>query len=76
MITNIKNKLRYKIKEYLLCELHDNKEAILKRCALIEKLSIQFDFLPETKYIFLKDRIIYKQKYIEKVFDIICILYK
>ncbi len=67
MITRIKNKLRYKIKEYLFSELHDNKEAILKRCTLIEKLSIQFDFLPETKYIFLKDRIIYKQKYIEKV---------
>jgi hypothetical protein len=67
MITRIKNKLQYKIKEYLFCELLDNKESILKRCALIEKLSIQFEFLPETKYIFLKDRIIYKQKYIEKV---------
>jgi hypothetical protein len=67
MMTNVKNKLRYKIKEYLFCELPDNKEAIIKRCTLIEMLSIQFDFLPETKYIFLKDRIIYKQKYIEKI---------
>ena len=67
MMTNVKNKLRFKIKEYLFSDLLDNKESILKRCALIEKLSIQFEFLPETKYIFLKDRIIYKQKYIEKV---------
>jgi serine/threonine protein kinase len=67
MMTNVKNKLRYKIKEYLFSDLRDNKESILKRCILIEYLSIQFDFFPETKYIFLKDRIIYKQKYIEKV---------
>jgi hypothetical protein len=66
-MTNVKNKLRYKIKEYLFSDLRDNKESILKRCILIEYLSIQFDFFPETKYIFLKDRIIYKQKYIEKV---------
>ena len=67
MITNVGNKLRYKIKEYLFSELKDDKEAISKRCSLIEYISIQFDFLPETKYIFLKDRIIYKQRYIEKV---------
>ena len=67
MITNGGNKLRYKIKEYLFSELKDDKEAISKRCLLIEYISIQFDFLPETKYIFLKDRIIYKQRYIEKV---------
>ena len=67
MVINVGNKLRYKIKKYLFSELKDNKEAISKRCSLIEHLSIQFDFLPETKYTSLNDRIIYKQRYIEKV---------
>lgn len=67
IINSNKNKLRYKIKEYLFSELKDDKEAIFKRCTLIENLSIQFVFLPETKFIFLEDRIIYKQKYINKV---------
>ena len=67
MIINKKYKIHFKIKEYLFSELNDNKDAIINRCASIEYLSIQFDFLPETKYIFLEDRIIYKQKYIEKV---------
>lgn len=58
---------KYKIKEYLISTLLDQKEEIEKRCTLVENLSIKFDFLPETRYLKFQKKLIYKQTYIKKI---------
>jgi hypothetical protein len=59
--------LEFKIKNYALVDLLDEKSVILSRCNLIEQASISVSAIPKTNFIFLEDKLVYKQEFVKKV---------
>ena len=58
--------MRIKLKKYYIKNLLDKYENIIKRCHLIEKVSKEMDFIPETKLTINHPFIIYEQNLINK----------
>ena len=58
--------MRIKLKKYYIKNLLDKYENIIKRCHLIEKVSKEMDFIPETKLTINDPFIIYEQNLINK----------
>ena len=59
--------MEFKIKNYALADLLDEKSAIISRCNLIEKASLAISAIPKTNFIFLEDKLVYKQEFVKKV---------
>ena len=58
--------MRIKLKKYYIKNLLDKYENIIERCHLIEKVSKEMDFIPETKLTINDPFIIYEQNLINK----------
>jgi hypothetical protein len=58
--------LEFKIKNYTLVDLLDEKSALLRRCNLIEQASISISAIPRTSFTFLEDRLVYQQEFVKK----------
>jgi hypothetical protein len=58
--------LEFKIKNYAFVDLLDKKSAIISRCNLIEQASISISSIPKTNFIFLEDKLVYKQEFVKK----------
>ena len=58
--------MEFKIKDYALVDLLDEKSALLRRCNLIEQASISISAIPKTNFIFLEDRLVYRQEFVKK----------
>jgi serine/threonine protein kinase len=58
--------LEFKIKNYALADLLDEKPALLSRCNLIEQASISISAIPRTSFTFLEDRLEYRQEFVKK----------
>ena len=56
----------FKIKDYALVDLLDEKSALLSRCNLIEQASISISTIPRTSFTFLEDRLVYRQEFVKK----------
>jgi hypothetical protein len=59
-------KLKFKLKNYALSDLLDEKSAIISRCRLIEKASLAISSIPKTNFIFFEDKLVYKQEFVKK----------
>lgn len=59
-------KLEFKLKNYALSDLLDEKSAIISRCRLIEKASLAISSIPKTNFIFSKERLVYMQEFVKK----------
>lgn len=59
--------MEFKLKNYALSDLLDEKSAIISRCNLIEKASLAISSIPKTNFIFSKERLVYKQEFVKKV---------
>ena len=59
--------MEFKIKNYALVDLLDEKSVILSRCNLIEQASISVSAIPKTNFIFLEEKLVYKQEFVKKV---------
>jgi hypothetical protein len=59
--------LEFKLKNYALADLLDEKSAIISRCNLIEKASLSILSIPKTNFIFSKEILVYKQEFVKKV---------
>ncbi len=58
--------MEFKIKNYALVDLLDEKSALLSRCNLIEQASISISAIPRTSFTFLEDRLVYRQEFVKK----------
>lgn len=58
--------MEFKIKNYALVDLLDEKSALLSRCNLIEQASISISAIPKTSFTFLEDRLVYRQEFVKK----------
>ena len=58
--------MEFKIKNYAFVDLLDEKSAIISRCNLIEQASISISSIPKTNFIFLEDKLVYKQEFVKK----------
>jgi hypothetical protein len=58
--------LEFKIKNYAFIDLLDEKSAIISRCNLIEQASISISSIPKTNFIFLEDKLVYRQEFVKK----------
>jgi len=58
--------MRIKLKKYCIKNLLDKYENIIERCHLIEKVSKEMDFIPETKLTINDLFVIYEQNFIVK----------
>ena len=58
--------MEFKIKNYALVDLLDEKSALLCRCNLIEQASISISAIPRTSFAFLEDRLVYRQEFVKK----------
>lgn len=58
--------MEFKIKNYALVDLLDEKSALLSRCNLIEEASISISAIPRTSFAFLEDRLVYRQEFVKK----------
>ena len=59
--------MEFKLKNYALADLLEEKSAIISRCRLIEKASLAISAIPKTNFIFLEDKLVYKQEFVKKV---------
>ena len=58
--------MEFKLKNYAFADLLDEKSAIISRCNLIEKASLAISSIPKTNFIFLEERLVYKQEFVKK----------
>ena len=58
--------MEFKLKNYALADLLDEKAAIISRCNLIEKASLAISSIPKTNFIFSKERLVYMQEFVKK----------
>ena len=58
--------MELKIKNYALVDLLDEKPSIISRCNLIETASFSISSIPKVNFIFLKDKIVYRQEFVKK----------
>lgn len=58
--------MQFKIKNYALADLLDEKSALLSRCNLIEQASISISSIPKTSFTLLEDRLVYSQEFVKK----------
>ena len=58
--------MEFKIKNYAFVDLLDEKSSIISRCNLIENASFSISSIPKVNFIFLKDKLLYKQEFVKK----------
>ena len=58
--------MEFKLKNYALIDLLDEKSAILSRCNLIEQASISISSIPKTTFTFLEDTLVYRQEFVKE----------
>ena len=58
--------MEFKIKNYAFVDLLDEKSSIISRCNLIENVSFSISSIPKVNFIFLKDKLLYKQEFVKK----------
>ena len=58
--------MEFKLKNYALIDLLDEKSAILSRCNLIERASISISSIPKTTFTFLEDTLVYRQEFVKE----------
>ncbi len=58
--------MEFKIKNYALADLLDEKSALLSRCNLIEQASNSISAIPRTSFTFLEERLVYRQEFVKK----------
>lgn len=58
--------MKFKIKDFALVDLLDDKSALLSRCNLIERASNSIPSIPKISFTILEDRLVYRQEFVQK----------